>query len=253
MNRDNYLSEKEYRILFLHHSTGDVIFNAGKTQSRLSRKLFKNRSFVKQWFKDYNSSNNTNYKIEDQYFPKNEPYGWSNYPYDYYNIWVKHSGNQSYMNEPTLEILTQKYNLIIFKHCYPVGDIIADSNHPEINSSVKSLENYKLQYLALKQKMHEFPSTKFLVWTGAARVESNTTKEQALRTKVFFDWVRNEWDTHDDNIFLWDFYELETEGTPYLKNENASDPMNSHPGKAFAEKVAPLFCKRIVEIIEQNR
>lgn len=252
MKRDNYSSGKEYRILFLHHSTGNVIFNAGKTQSILSRKLFKNKSFVKQWFKNYNQSNNTNYKIEEQYFPKNKPYGWNNYPYDYYNIWVKHSGNQPYMNEPTLEILTQKYNLIIFKHCYPVGDIIEDSNHPDVNFSVKSLENYKMQYLALKQKMHEFPDTKFLVWTGAAKVESNTTKTQALSTKAFFDWVRNEWDAPDDNIFIWDFYELETEGTLYMKNENASNPSNSHPGKAFAEKVAPLFCKRIVEIIEQN-
>ena len=154
MKRDNYSTGKEYRILFLHHSTGNVIFNAGKTQSILSRKLFKNKSFVKQWFKNYNQSNNTNYKIEEQYFPKDKPYGWNNYPYDYYNIWVKHSGTQPYMNEPTLEILTQKYDLIIFKHCYPVSDIIADSNHADINSSVKSLENYKLQYLALKQKMH---------------------------------------------------------------------------------------------------
>jgi hypothetical protein len=101
--------------------------------------------------------------------------------------------------------------------------------------------------------MHEFPNTKFLVWTGAARVESNTTKNQAERTKAFFDWVRNEWNTPDDNIFLWDFYELETEGTLYLKIENANDRANSHPGKAFAEKVAPLFCKRITEIIEQNK
>jgi hypothetical protein len=252
MKEDKKLQGKEYRILFLHHSTGDVVFNAGKTTSRLSRKLFKNQTFVKQWFKKYNASNNTNYKIEQQFFPKNGPYGWNNYPYDYYNIWVKHAGNLPYLNEPTLEILTQKYNLIIFKHCYPVSDMVEDSNLADINSSKKSLENYKLQYLALKQKMHEFPDTKFLVWTGAARVESNTTTEQAKRAKAFFDWVRNEWDTPDDNIFLWDFYELETEGTLYLKNENASDPANSHPGKDFAEKVAPLFCQRIIEVIGQN-
>lgn len=253
MKKHNKPAAKEYRILFLHHSTGDVVFNAGKTTSRLSRKLFKNQSFVKQWFKSYNASNNTNYKIEELFFPKNGTYGWNNYPYDYYNIWVKHAGNLPYMNEPTLEILTKEYNLIIFKHCYPVSDMVEDSDYADINSSIKSLQNYKLQYLALKQKMHEFPGTKFLVWTGAARVESNTSKEQAERAKTFFDWVQNEWDTPDDNIFLWDFYGLETEGTLYLKEENASNPTNSHPGKAFAEKVAPLFCHRIKEVIEINR
>jgi len=252
MKKKNKSSKEEYKILFLHHSTGEVIFNAGKSTSIISRKLFKNRSFVHQWFNDYNSSNNTNYKIEEQYFPKNEPYGWSNYPYDYYNIWVKNAGDQPYKDEPTLEILTKKYNLIVFKHCYPVFDMMEDSNQPDIDSPVKSLENYKLQYLALKQKMHEFPNTKFLIWTGAARVESNTTKEQATRAKAFFDWVRNEWDTPNDNIFLWDFYELETEGTLFLKNEYANDPSNSHPGKSFAQKAAPLFCQRITEVIEQN-
>jgi len=245
-------SKEEYKILFLHHSTGEVILNAGKSTSIISRKFFKNRSFVHQWFRNYNNSNNTNYKVEEQYFPKNEPYGWSNYPYDYYNIWVKNAGEQLYKNEPTLEILTKKYNLIVFKHCYPVFDMMEDSNQPDIDSPVKSLENYKLQYLALKQKMHEFPDTKFLIWTGAAKVESNTTKEQATRAKAFFDWVRNEWDTPNDNIFLWDFYELETEGTLFLKNEYANNPSNSHPGKSFAQKAAPLFCQRITEVIEQN-
>jgi len=253
MENNKKQSKEEYRILFLHHSTGEVIFNAGKSRSRISRKLFPKQSFVHQWFKDHNRINNTNYQIEEQYFPKNETYGWNNYPYDYYNIWVKNAGNEPFMNEPTLEILTKKYNLIILKHCYPVGDIMGDMNQPDINSSVKSLENYKLQYLALKQKMHEFPNTKFLIWTGAARVESNTTKEQATRTNAFFDWVRTEWDTPNDNIFLWDFYELETEGTLFLKNEYASNPSNSHPGKSFAQKVAPLFCQRIIEVIEQNQ
>lgn len=253
MKGSNKPQESEYRILFLHHSTGEVIFNAGKTPSLIERKLFKSHSFVKQWFNDYNKSNHSNYTIEDQYFPKNQPYGWNNYPYDYYNIWVKNAGDQPYLDEPTLEILTRKYNLIIFKHCYPVGDIAADSNQPDINSPVKSLENYKLQYQALKQKMLGFPHTKFLAWTGAARVELATTKEQAERSKAFFDWVRNEWDSPGDNIFVWDFYGLETEGNLFLKTGNASAPDNSHPGAAFAQKAAPLFCQRIIEVIEQNR
>lgn len=66
------------------------------------------------------------------------------------------------MNEPTLEILSKKYNLIIFKHCFPVCNISEDTNHPDINSSEKRIENYKLQYIALKQKLRAFPDTNFL-------------------------------------------------------------------------------------------
>jgi len=76
---------------------------------------------VQKYFKNYNKKNNTDYFITEMPFPKSNPYGWKNYPYDYYNIWVKNSGDEPFMEEPTLEILTRDYNVIIFKHCYPVS------------------------------------------------------------------------------------------------------------------------------------
>lgn len=245
-------SNRPYKIIFLHHSTGWTIYQGGKQPNILSRKLFKNRAFVPQWFQKYNQANNTNYQITEQFFPKKEPYGWSNYPYDYYNIWVKNAGPDYFMNEPTLEILTKQYDLIIFKHCFPVSNIDEDSGLPDINSPEKRLENYKLQYQALKNKFQEFPDTKFLLWTGAVQVEGKITREQALRTKEFVDWVRNEWDVQGDNVFLWDFYALETEGDLFLKQENATNPADSHPGSAFAEKAAELFCQRIVNVIKYS-
>jgi hypothetical protein len=149
-------------------------------------------------------------------------------------------------------MLTKEYNLIIFKHCFPTSDIAEDQNKPNIDSDEKRAENYKLQYLALKQKMLEFPKTKFIVWTGAALLQSETTPENAERARKFFDWVRTEWDTPNDNIYIWDFDQLETEGGLYLKKENAGTTGDSHPGKDFAKKVAPLFCQRIVDVIENN-
>ena len=243
---------KAYKILFLHHSTGSVIFDGGrKTISILGHKLG-GKPDVLNWFDDYNKYKETNYQIDEQYFPKSKPYGWNNYPYDYYTIWVKHAGNQPYMEEPTLEILTRKYNMIILKHCFPVGDIAEDINLPDIDSPEKRIENYKLQYLALKKKMLEFPNTKFLIWTGAVRIQAETNAADAIRAKKFFEWVRDEWDTDNDNIYLFDFETLETEGGLYFKKENAMNSGDSHPGKAFAEKVAPLFCQRIVDVIEND-
>lgn len=251
-NSKSKSAQKEYKIIFLHHSTGRMISYAGYGTNRYLRKIFNPKSYVSKWFTDYNQTNETDYIMEEQFFPKSEPYGWNNYPYDYYNIWVKNAGQQPYLNEPTLEILTQQYDMIIFKHCYPVSNIEEDIQQPDINSPEKRIENYKLQYQALKQKMNEFPNTKFILWTGAVQVQSNITQEQAIRAKAFFDWVKNDWDTAYDNIFLWDFYTLETEGSLYLKNENASGSHDSHPGKLFAKKVAPLFCQRIIDVIGQD-
>jgi len=253
MKRDSQNSNNMHKIIFLHHSTGQLIENAGNITNRFIRTVFPQKTFVSQWMSEYNNVNGTNYAFVDQFFPKSSPYGWNNYPYDYYNIWVKNAGEHKYMGEPTLEMLTKQYELIIFKHCYPVANIDEDINKPDINSSEKRIENYKLQYLALKQKLHEFPDNKFLIWTGSAQVKSNTSQEQAIRARTFFDWVKNEWNINDDNIYLWDFYALETEGELFMKNEYAINIKDSHPGKFFANKAAPIFCQKIIDVMQYNK
>jgi len=227
-------SENGTNIIFLHHSTGKNIWDGG----------------VNEWFRNYNQTNKDNYSIVEQNFPKKSPYGWNNYPFDYWNIWVKHAGEEPYKEEPTLEMITKKYDIVIWKHCFPVGDIKEDTGEPDINSEIKRLENYKVQYEALKEKMKEFNQTKFIVWTIPALVEKTTSEEEALRAKEFYDWVKDEWDEEGDNIYLWDFYELETEGGLYLKDEYAKSLEDSHPSISFSGTVASYFCQRIVDVIE---
>jgi len=220
------------RILFLHHSTGECVWNGG----------------VADWFDAYNAAHKTRYAITEQAFPKDSPYGWENYPYDYWNIWVKNAGPKPFQGEPTLEILAPKYDVIVLKHCFPVSSVEADTGEADIASSDKRIENYKLQYAALKAKMREFPKVRFLVWTGAALLKSETDEDAARRAKAFFEWVRNAWDSQGDNIFVWDFRGLETEGGLYLKAAYAAG--DSHPNETFSRKVAPLFCRRIVDVVQ---
>ena len=235
------------KIAFLHHSTGHVVWMG--TTSKIGAKVF-GKSAVGNWISDYNKKKGTSYEIEELNFPTtSQGYPWANYPYDYYTIWVRNAGAAPYQGEPTLEMLTKKYDVIALKHCFPVGNILPDTGAANVDSAEKTLENYKLQYAALKEKMHSFPDTKFIVWTGAALTEANTTPEEAQRTRQFFDWVKAEWDEPGDNIFLWDFYALETEGGPYLKPEYATAPDDPHPTAEFGQRVAPLFAQRIVDVI----
>ena len=244
---ENKMSSK-VNIVFLHHSTGMTVWKG--SPSRVAYKIFK-KGDVQKWFSLYNKSKGTDYKIEQMNFPNNEGgYGWKNYPYDYYNIWIKNEGDKTFMNEPTLEMLTKKYNVIIWKHCYPVSNILPDTGKGDVDSEEKRIENYKLQYSLLKEKMRSFPNTKFIVWTGAALTKESTTPENAERAKEFFNWVKEQWDEPGDNIFLWDFRELETENGLFLKDDYAASPTDSHPGKAFASKVAPYICQRIVDVVE---
>lgn len=237
------------KIIFLHHSTGRSIWIGGTNE--LAYKLGR-KGTVQKFFEDYNRENNTDYIVTSQIFPKKEPYGWKNYPFDYYNIWVKNGGNESYMEEPTLESLTREYDVIVFKHCFPVGRILEDTGIPDVNSEEKRLENYKAQYNALKKKMQSFPATKFIIWTPPALLKDKTTPGQALRTYEFYTWMLDKWDEPGDNIYIWDLYKHQTEGGLYLLEKNAAGPGDSHPGRAFAEKMAPLFSRFIIDVIEQD-
>jgi hypothetical protein len=234
-------------IIFLHHSTGRCIWNG--ELSKIKIKLGFDGEVI-NWFDKYNEENNTTYKITENDFPKKSPYGWANYPYDYYNIWVKNAGNKPFKDEPTLEILTKQYDLIIFKHCFPVSNIKSDTGSSDINSDKKTLANYKLQYDALKNKLLEFPKTKFIVWTPTALVENNTNNDEAERANEFSEWLKTVWDTKEDNIFLWDFRALQVEGGLFFKNEYAISENDSHPNSEFSSKVAPFFCKRIVDVLK---
>lgn len=237
------------KIVFLHHSTGQTVWrgNTNRYIYKITRK-----GDVHKFFSKYNIRNNTNYKIVDLSFPKAAPYGWKNYPFDYYNIWVKNAGSEPYMKEPTLEILTKDYDVIIFKHCFPVGLILEDLDQAEVNSDEKRVENYKLQYAALKQKMHDFPNHKFIVWTPPALLKSNTTEEQAKRTNDFYKWIIDDWNEKGDNIYIWDFYRYETEGGIFLKEEYAAGTTDSHPNAPFAAKLAPLFAQFIIDCLNDK-
>jgi hypothetical protein len=221
-------------VVYLHHSTGGCIWDGG----------------VPEWIADYNSSNATRYSIEEVAYPSSGGYGWQNYPYDYWNIWINHEGTDPYMGEDTLEILTASHDVIVFKHCFPVSHIAEDSGSPDIASSTKSIENYRLQYDALREKMHAFPDNRFIVWTGAALVEASTNEAEGTRARQFFTWVKETWDVPGDNIFVWDFFELETEGGLYLLDEHAASAGDSHPNATFSATVAPYCAQRIVDVIQ---
>lgn len=257
VNNDDESNKVE--ILYLHHSTGRIIWGAEnsiltKVAYRINKlyDLVGRNAQLPSLFYDYNKENGTNYKITKKPFPKNRPYGWNNYPFDYYNIWVKNAGDKKYKKEPTLEMLTKEYDVIVFKHCFPTSNIKADLEQADVNSDYKSLANYSLQYEALKEKLREFPDTKFIIFTGAANVKANTNKENATRGRKFFEWVKQDWDEPGDNIFIWDFYELQTEGGIFFKEEYAESNTDSHPNMNFAHEVAPLLFNRIIDVIENN-
>jgi len=235
------------KIIFLHHSTGGGVYSGGN---------------VSQWFQTYNAQNGTAYKISERNYP-DTPYPWENYPYDYWNLWINGTCNNSNASIECMDKLTQNYDVIIFKHCYPGADVLADQGNESVSLKRKSFGNYKLQYRALRSLMDSYPNTKFIVWTLAPLHRNATSSSNASRAKQFVDWVKNEWLTEDKkphaNIFVFDFFGLAAElnGLPangemnclkyeYEGDHNGSD---SHPNSLANRTIGPLFAQSIVDVI----
>jgi hypothetical protein len=223
------------RIAYLHHSTGGVIWGGGVA------------SFITSW----NASHGTSYTIQEVTYPATTGgYPWENYPYDYWNLWVNHAGASQDRGELNLDQLAAAYDVIVWKHCFPVSGVQADTGSPSVSSSVKTAETYKAQYLALRARLRQFPAKRFVVWTGAALVQGATDAAEAERARGFFAWVKDTWDEPGDNVFVWDFRQLETGGGLYLLPAYAASTTDSHPNATLASLAAPLVGKRVVDVVE---
>ena len=110
------------RIVFLHHSTGNNVYYDGK---------------ITGWFSNYNKANRTSFQITERFYP-NSPYPWQNYPYDYWNLWVNGACNSNNANVECISTLTKKYDVIIYKHCFPGSHIEPDRGSPTLNSQIKN-------------------------------------------------------------------------------------------------------------------
>jgi hypothetical protein len=240
------------KVLFIHHSTGGNVYSEGK---------------VAAWFTNYNTTNGKNYQVTERAYP-DSPYPWDNYPYDYWNLWVNPATTCNSTN-PKIECIntiTQNYNVIVFKHCFPGAGIGADGATSSVSSSAKTLGNYKLQYRALRAMMDGYPNNKFIVWTLTPLHRNATSVADAARAKQFVDWVKTTWLTEDSkshpNIFIFDFWGImaESNATPaqgkvnclkydYEGDHNGSD---SHPNTAANLVAGPLFGQFVVNCIENK-
>lgn len=238
------------KAIFLHHSTGAGVYNEGN---------------VNQWIENYNSINQTQFIVDERSYP-NDPYPWDNYPYDFWHLWVDNNCQANSSGIQCLDNLASQYGVIIFKHCFPGAGMNADNGTPQVNSSEKTLANYKLQYRALRDKFKTMPNTKFIVWTLAPLHRLSTDSESAKRAAEFVSWVKNDWlaenGTSPKNIFIFDFwgYTAETSALPANGNENclkydyerSHSDGDSHPNLLANQTIGPLFAQFIIDVFNSK-
>ena len=251
------VNAQDKKIIFLHHSTGGLVYTKGEVADSIAR---------------FNEQNGTNYSFVERNFP-DKPYKWANYPFDYWKIWINGycnelRGKEEYKNVECLESLTKDYDVIIMKHCFPGANILEDNGSPDISSERKSLENYKLQYRALREKFDAFPNNDFIVWTLVPLHRLATTPENAGRASEFVDWVKNDWLNEDGkahrNIHIFDYYSLaanlgegsNTKGLLYClkyEYERSHEGSDSHPNDLACSKTGPEFYRYVIKVAELKK
>ncbi len=216
-------------IVFLHHSTGWAIWNAG----------------VPEWIDAYNTEHGTDFNAVARAFP-HWPHPWVNDPFDYWRLWTQRRGDNTYLGQETIEQLAAAYDVIVWKHCFTAAKIDADTGAGRASSREKTLADFKVQYAALAEQMGRHADTEFLVWTVPPRAPGATNPQQAARATEFARWVRDEWQ-RPANVHIFDYHELAAPGGT-LRADYPKSRGDSHPTRSFAEEVAPVFAQRIVDV-----
>lgn len=222
------VTDKTVRIHFLHHSTG--------------RNLIDGAGGIYGMFDAYNQMYGTDYRFSDEWSIPSE----ENFPYDYYRETFSLQNLQEY---------ARKYHIVIWKHCYPGSGILEDTGNASLDSSRKSIENYTLQYRALRDRFDSFPDTQFMAWTLPPLHRMASTAEMARRATDFSAWITTEFPTESGahpNLWCFDFRDHVTGEDNFLREdyERLHDDSDSHPNDLANDTVCPLFFKSIIDCIE---
>ncbi|MBU1202774.1 hypothetical protein KKH39_01895 [Patescibacteria group bacterium] len=237
---------KDQKIIFLTHALGRDIYEQGQ---------------VDGWFENYNKNNQTVLSIVERDFP-DVPYAWSNYPYDFWNLWVNGACDSTEEGIECLNTLTEKYNVIIFNHSYEASNVLLDANSPSAASERKSIENYKAQYRALRDEMARYPENLFIVWTLPPRHPlyspgSGTRDQNAQRATDFSNWLRQNWLTEDakdhSNIKVFDFRSYTMDENNFLKYDYliSHNSPNSQINQTGNQYLGPIFSQFILDSMKE--
>lgn len=224
---DEPAADTAMKIHFLHHSTGgNLIAGAGG---------------IAKMFTEYNTTFGTDYQFTEEW---SSPSG--NYPYDYYS---------DTFSEANLKKYTEQYNVLIWKHCFPGSSILEDEADPKIDTSRQSLEVYKLQYRALRDRFDAYPDTKFMVWTLPPLHRNATNADEARRATEFSAWVKTDFLTENGshpNMGCFDFRGYVAGEDNFLKYAYEPDHTgsDSHPNQTANDTVCPLFFQSIIDFID---
>lgn len=236
------------RVLFIHHSTGGLLLREGNVRHLLDQKA----PFIKLWDHGYN-------------IRKGVPHFLAGFTYHTglsdadgrmtgvdYRISLSNNSPKEYDEifsrdpeaDTTLhEIL--KYDVIVFKNCYPTTRIESDQK-------LKELKNH---YLHIRKSLKKYEWKLFILMTPPPLRKEMTKPEYAARAHELCSWLSSEEFCEGmHNIAVFDFFHALADKTgpnAYMLRRKYCHviPFDSHPNRRANREVALLFATFLAETV----
>ena len=235
------------RIIFLHHSTGRNLIRQGGIRDLIEQQNQLNGTSHEFWDHDYNEIGLTG--------PTGEKTGVSfNIPDDNTDPDGLERLFSQPIHDPPNNALSHllSFDVIIFKSCFPVSAI----------RSRAMLEQYKEQYLSIRDTLARLPRKLFIVMTPPPLVPRSikqtvipraplaTNPEDAKRAREFSLWLASEEFLMGlPNVATFDLFNLLAEPANSRRDPNTLRAeyrsgrllLDSHPNRLSNETIAPAF------------
>ena len=225
----NYASPGPTSIIFLHHSCGENLINEGSVREGLTPLGYE--------FYDHGYNSDGLRLADGSYSGTNfDVPGDNTNPDGFAEIFAQP------LHDPpdnTFSYLMQ-YDFIAFKSCYPVSNIGDDYQ----------LNEYKEYYLAIRDRVDQYPDKLFMIVTQPPQVPASSDPEEARRARAFANWLKSdEYLSGHPNLFTFDFFDHLAGNDNFLRAEYRFDDYDGHPNEQANRTIGPLFVQFIDQAI----
>ncbi len=209
------------RIIFLHHSCGHNLIEQGGVREGFTALGYE---FYDHGYNDDGlrladgSYSGTNFAVPDD---NTDPDG------------IAYIFSQPLHDPPdnTFSYLMQ-YDVIAFKSCFPTSNIGDD----------EQLAEYKSYYLAIRDRMDQYPNKLFIIVTQPPQVPANSNPEEGARARALTVWLQSdEFLAGHPNVYVFDFFGLLAGDDNFLRPEYRSDEYDAHPNERANREIGPQF------------
>ncbi len=231
-------------VMFVHHSTGRNLIKECGIRSLIGQYNQIKDTNIRFWDHDYHSGNSYTGIIR----PDSTVF--SDWSYGVEANIIQPIGYLDIFNGSAFrDSLLSRHDVIIFKNDHRTGDIVTDSQ----------LDQYKVDYLAIRDTLDQYPDKLFIMMSGPPRRPTAITNAESDRAREFYEWLQSpEYMNGHSNIMFFDLFdELAYPDNPADPERNMQraeyrlppvSNTDSHPNNFANETIGPVFADFLFRI-----